>query len=178
MPIFQTHELEFEYVLAKDVLPTVNDAIKFVLSRKGEHKTRVRELSKVVFDIWEKADCCPHSILRISQLFEECYDSYVKYLKKSGSKNHRKRPSLAPPPIPSRKSSRISSTSTPISEVADVQTMPSLTSTPSSKSTRSHPEYHFIVREQWNNDFGNKLFDVLSMNYKTQQYDSEILRSI
>ena len=162
MPIFQTHELEFEYVLAKDVLPTVNDGIKFVLSRKGEHKTRVREFSKVFFDIWEKADCCPHSILRISQLFEECYDSYVKYLKKSGSKNHRKRPSLAPPPIPSRKSSRISSTSTPISEVADVQTMPSLTSTPSSKSTRSHPEYHFIVREQWNNDFGNTLFDVLN----------------
>ena len=110
MPLFQEHEISDEYQLFKDRLPTINDGLKFVLSRKGsipDHNACVREFSKKVLKLWESADCCPQSLRRICQLFDNIYSKYVSYLKKSTNTNHRKRVSSSYPAAePSRKSKR------------------------------------------------------------------------
>ena len=102
MPIFCDDELQGELKLLKDELPRINDVLKYVLSRNGDRSVRIRELSNEVVKLWEKADCCPHSILRVTQLFGDVYDKYIKYLKKSGNTNHRKRVATSPPPEPSQ----------------------------------------------------------------------------
>ena len=135
MPIFQDLELNEEFVFTKDTLPTNNDVLKYVLSRKGDRNVRARELAKLVVEQWEKADCCTHSVLRVTQLFEQIYNNYLKYLKRSGNKNHRKRVSTSPPPQPTRKSSRNTSFSVRTPTVDKV--LPVLASTPTPKSTRS-----------------------------------------
>lgn len=177
MPIFEKIELEDEFQFAKDVLPTNNDVLKYVLSgtgsKKGDKNSHVREMARLVVDMWEKADCCPHSILRVTQLFEQLQQSYLKYLIKSapnGGKNkHRKRPSTSPPPQPSSKSSRQSSplaslspsniikTSTPPTKPVIPTTSP--LNTP--KSTRSNPDHHILIRKQWDAEYGSELFDIL-----------------
>ena len=68
MPIFQDHELSGEYELFNDRLPTINDGVKYILSRKKsipDKQARVREFSKKTLEVWEKADCCPLSLRRI-----------------------------------------------------------------------------------------------------------------
>ena len=177
MPIFEKNELEEEFQFAQDVLPTNNHVMKFVLSRTaklkhGERTVKIREMAKQVVEIWEKADCCPHSVLRVTQIFEQLQQQYTKYLKKSSASvnsKHRKRPSTSPPPQPTRKSSRQCSplatqspnliqATTPPADSSMKQSTPSPV-TP--KSTRSKPDNHFTIRKQWDADFGSKLFDIL-----------------
>jgi len=167
MPIFEDFEMDSEYVFGRETLPTNNDVLKYVLSRKGDHhrNVRLREMSKIIFDLWEKADCCPQNVLRITQIYEQLDKNYVKHLKKNGSKNHRKRPSTSPPPQPTRKSGRQSSPLTPITP--NVLNTPLSTCTPPSsqntpKSTRSNPDNHFNARKLWDSEYGEKLFDVLN----------------
>ena len=99
-----------------DRLPTVNDGVKYILSRSGsipDKQTRERDFAKKIFDIWEKVDCVPLPVRRICALAMTMYDNYVSYLKKTGNPNHRKRISSSPPPEPTRRSSRsVSSAST------------------------------------------------------------------
>ena len=164
MPIFRDDELQGEFKLQKDELPRINDVLKYVLSRNRDRSVRIRELSNEVVKLWEKADCCPHSILRVTQLFGDVYDKYIKYLKKSRNTNHRKRVATSPPPEPSRRSSRTSK-AVPITPVVSAVSIPISPSVPSSsKSTQSKPDNHFIVRQQWDAEFGNNLFDVLNKN--------------
>ena len=86
MPTFEKHELSQEYNLHKDRLPTVNDVLKYVLSRwhlSSDRNGRVREVSKKTHELWEKAECCPLSLQRIQGIYQQVYDKYVTYLKKS-----------------------------------------------------------------------------------------------
>ena len=90
MPIFQNYELSDEYQLFTSRLPTINDGLKYILSRKTsmpDRNARVREFSKKTYELWEKADCCPLSLRRICTLADDAYDKYVSFLKKSGSSN-------------------------------------------------------------------------------------------
>ena len=161
MPIFHEDELEVEYELLKDNLPTINDVLKYVLSRKGDRNIRVRDLANKVVKLWDKADCCPHSILRVSQIYSGIHDKYLAFLKKSGNKSHRKRPATSPPQEPSRRSSRLP-TKTITSEAPLQAFSESSEFTPSPKSTRSNPDHHHLVRESWDAEFGTKLFNVHS----------------
>ena len=159
MPIFQDLELNEEFVFTKDTIPTNNDVLKYVLSRKGDCNVQVRELAKLVVELWEKADCCPHSVLRVTKLFEQIYNNYLKYLKRSGNKNHHKCVSTSPPPQPTRKSSRNTSFSVRSPTVDKV--LPVLVSTSTAKSTQSNQDNQFIVREEWDSEYGDKLFNIL-----------------
>ena len=164
MPIFQEHELCSEFQLLADRLPTINDGVKYILSRSRstpDKQTRVRDFAKKTFDIWEKADCVPLSLQRISALALTIYENYVSYLKKSGNSNHRKRISSSPPPEPTRRSSRsASSASTSRTTKARPATQAISSIHP---STRSRPGNTISVREKWDTEFGEKLFDVLDV---------------
>ena len=164
MPIFEKHELSQEYNLYKDRLPTVNDVLKYVLSRwhlSSDRNGRVREVSKKTYELWEKADCCPLSLQRIQGIYQQVYDKYVTYLKKSGNSNHRKRISSSPPPQPSRRSSR--SPAQPISK-PKLQTPPPNSPSVPSVSTRNQPDNSIVWRKKWDEEVGNQLLDVLDQH--------------
>ena len=59
--------------LRKDMLPTKNDCLFYVLSRttpKATHHMVVWEMARELTTIWNKADCCPHVIQSIERLFD------------------------------------------------------------------------------------------------------------
>ena len=68
MPVFQDLELDEEFVFTKDTLPTTNDVLKYAPS-KNDIVMREFVNRHIVVEQWEKADCCHHPVLRITQLF-------------------------------------------------------------------------------------------------------------
>ena len=168
MPIFQDHEISNEYQLHDDRLPTVNDGMKFILSRENTipripRDTRIWEFAKITRELWLKADCCPLSEARVYSKFQGLYDDYVRFLKKSSDSNHRKRVSTSPPLEPTRRSSR--ATTTPKTPVTPQVRLPSQTQSlfsPPTPATRNKPSNNIIMRKKWDEEFGEKLFDVVS----------------
>ena len=82
--VFKDEELSRFYVFSNKKLPTVNDCLLYVLSRTNKEakreQTRVQtiwELAKIVLDVWDKADCCPHTRKHIVTLFEK--NAWNKY---------------------------------------------------------------------------------------------------
>ena len=58
-----------------DILPLNEDVISFLLSRtshgKMDHSLAVTKVANTIFDIWQKADCCPPSVPAIKKKVEK-----------------------------------------------------------------------------------------------------------
>ena len=69
---FETHELDSPYSLRKDVLPSKTDCLLYVLSRTKREYNKISilgDLALEVYEIWDKADCCPYSVKQIKNAF-------------------------------------------------------------------------------------------------------------
>ena len=87
--LFSPEELERYSKLSTKTLPTVNEALLFVLSKTSctadtrmSHTQAVRSLASEVQDIWFKADCCPHKTEAIVYRFDnKVWKNYVQFMK-------------------------------------------------------------------------------------------------
>ena len=87
--VFKDDELARSYVFSNKKLPTVNNSLLYVLSRtnKDAKRSQIRqqiiwELTKIVKDVWNKADCCPYTRKHIVTLFEKNFwDKYTFLLR-------------------------------------------------------------------------------------------------
>ena len=74
--MFYVNELTKPYDFVDNMLPTIHDCILFVISRTNTktklmtHVIAVRKMAEHVEKIWRAANCCPHSVKHICELFQ------------------------------------------------------------------------------------------------------------
>ena len=178
---FDDNELKKEYNFKKYVLPQKNDCLLYVISRthtksssRVSHNQAVRQMAVIVEKIWNDADCCPMTKKHIMKLFNESVWKPYYYLKQEKhlpssshagvqQRSHKKDLTKVKPQEPKRRSSRqtvSTGTSAQESNEKEVESIPLPVSPmiePPFKTRRT-----VSLRKLWDDEEGNKLFDVLS----------------
>ena len=108
--VFHDNDLSKPFHFSKNLLPTNNDCLRYVLSRTNmsvramSHTEAVSLMAKSLHDIWSAADCCPYTRRHITTLFEKrVWETYLHLLrekclpgdKTSNKRSHKKDPSKA-----------------------------------------------------------------------------------
>ena len=162
------------WIPPSNLYPTIDDVLRFYCSRMIHGNRNLSsevkgELSKFVYDVWEKGDGCPKTVKKIIAPFEKqvlpLYKKYHKGDGKGAGSHKKKRPvefieptrksrrtlvgNSPSPPIPSSACSSSSSASIDNETIAQSMVI--------QKRTSSRG-----CRKQWMEDHGKKLFNVFS----------------
>ena len=169
---FETHELDSPYSLRKDVLPSKTDCLLYVLSRTKREYNKISilgDLALEVYEIWDKADCCPYSVKQIKNAFEQHIWQKYLYLKREkclpghhlAEKRSHKKSSQKPKLEPVRKSARRG-----LADEFEEKPVSShnVTNNDIEVSSMKPATRNSVInlRKIWDEHEGNKLFDILS----------------
>ena len=178
---FDENELKEEFNFRNDLLPQKTECLLYVVSRthtksssRMEHNKVVRQLAGIIEKIWNDADCCLYSKPHIIRLFEEDVFKPYTYLRKEKhlpgvhstavqKRSHKKDPAKVKKQETTRRSSRHAvptgalTEESSMNEVESVTVPPREMIEPPTKTRRT-----ISLRKIWDDEEGNKLFDVLS----------------
>ena len=173
---FDDNEMKKEFNFKKYVLPQKIDCLLYVVSRthtkssnRISHDQAVRQMAGIVEKIWNDADCCPCTNRAIMKLFEEHVWKPYFHLKREKhlpgyshpvqKRSHKKDPTNLKQQEPKRRSSRqaFSTRESNEKEVESISLPVPPMIEPPVKIRRT-----VSLRNIWDDEEGNKLFDVLS----------------
>ena len=153
----------------RDRYPTNDDFILSYVShiQSSRNKKEVKkDLAEFVKSIWEEGDGCPKGVRHIILQFDELFVIYSKYKREGrggGFRSHKKRQTDVPPKEPTRKSRRLCKADDEADVSFDTTASEEQSSTIKARKQLTRLSIAGNVnRDQWMEDHGRKLFDVIS----------------
>ena len=175
------HNDAFPYTPRLDQLPTDDDVVHYYVTHmktKKDSKNKVmRNIANMTVKIWSSADCFPKSLNSVVKMVEPLLVKYRDYQQGRGRQTGRKARKSDDVPIlsqPTRRSKRLNKDVSLVASNFETKVVSSSDAiAPPKKSRLSRRTQENPYKDEWLQDIGSQLFDIVSEEQK-KQYDDSI----